>query len=317
MLTFRLVSWLVALSTFIAVPMNPSSASTDGRSGVSFGWVGDGRDVRVEAGYEHTSPASNGSGPSNGLPGAPVNHEVEHTCFYPNGSTRPCKGPTDDWSPELGCFIQYMQPQPPQTDPVWAGRTSGAIYRCWRGAPELGEAVWRPSPPDTGPPPVVVAEEAIRQLRLQPIVIGKTPRDGGIGILSVPTWLWVETPSMQQYAPNTEPRSATATAGPVSVTADAHVTHISYDMGDGHTVTCQTSGTPYRTRFGDRASPDCGHIYLRSSTREPQRSYEIRATAHWQVDWHENTGPQTGQRILTLTSTTRHRVAEIQLLTGP
>ena len=43
--------------------------------------------------------------------------------------------------------------------------------------------------------------------------------------------------------------------------------HITWDMGDGTEVVCNTAGTPYKPEFGRKDSPDCGHTYKKSSAR--------------------------------------------------
>ena len=42
---------------------------------------------------------------------------------------------------------------------------------------------------------------------------------------------------------------------------------VTWDMGDGTEVVCNTAGTPYKPAFGRKDSPDCGHTYKKSSAR--------------------------------------------------
>ena len=68
--------------------------------------------------------------------------------------------------------------------------------------------------------------------------------------------------------PTPSARSPTsASAGGITVTATAKVLDITWDMGDGTEVVCDTAGTPYKPEFGRKDSPDCGHTYKKSSAR--------------------------------------------------
>ncbi|MCC2280850.1 hypothetical protein LKL35_36600 [Streptomyces sp. ET3-23] len=56
-------------------------------------------------------------------------------------------------------------------------------------------------------------------------------------------------------------------------------------MGDGSTVTCTSRGTRYEASYGMRASPDCGHTFIRTSAAAPDRKFAVKATSTWTVDW--------------------------------
>ena len=87
-----------------------------------------------------------------------------------------------------------------------------------------------------------VAQLAIADMKLTAINIGIAPKaeDGRIGLVGMPIWMWVNNPDAHTWGPAT----ASATAGGITVTATARVHQITWDMGDGHTVTCRTAGTP-------------------------------------------------------------------------
>ncbi|MEV8037855.1 hypothetical protein [Streptomyces sp. NPDC086182] len=85
-------------------------------------------------------------------------------------------------------------------------------------------------------------------------------------------------------------------------------------MGDGTTVTCTTAGTPYKTEFGKKDSPDCGARYSEPSTSRPGGSYHVTATSTWQVTWQVNGGGENGQIPLTRSNAVDVQIAEVQVL---
>ncbi|MDC5698064.1 hypothetical protein OO014_12415 [Intrasporangium calvum] len=208
--------------------------------------------------------------------------------------------------------MKPLAPQPPKSDPRWSGHTDGAIYECydplvaavggipityrWAATPPAGPA----APPD----PRVLAQSAIAQMRLKAVSIGIVPEPvaGRIGIIGMPTWMWVQDPGPSTLGPITR----TASAGGFSVTAVAKADRIVWQMGDGSVVTCRGAGTPYADSFGRQPSPDCGHTYTR------QGAYTVRATSHWTVDW-SGMG-LSGTIPLNFTQTTTITMGEAQVL---
>ncbi|MCA0328478.1 MAG: hypothetical protein LCI03_01080 [Actinobacteria bacterium] len=83
-------------------------------------------------------------------------------------------------------------------------------------------------------------------------------------------------------------------------------------MGDGHSVTCTSPGTPYTTSRGATASPTCGYVYESSSASQPDHAYTVVATTTWEVTW--TGGGQSGVITTTRVSTTTVRIAELQVL---
>lgn len=173
-------------------------------------------------------------------------------------------------------------PQPPASDPVWAGHTDGAIYTCFATNGRFGAPAtllfWSATPPAVAPPdPRVLAQQAVAAMGLRAVAIGIAPeaRAGSVGIIGMPTWMWVADPGEQTWGPMTR----SASAGGYTVTATAKVDRVVWVMGDGSTVTCTTKGTPYADSFGKKSSPDCGHTYTR------QGNYVVAATSYWTVTW--------------------------------
>jgi len=138
-------------------------------------------------------------------------------------------------------------------------------------------------PPGRGAlPPAVLAQLAVRYLRLPDPVIRSSPAPGALQLTELPTWMWVAPAAWR-------PESKTAQVPGESVTATATPVSASWQMGDGKTVTCHGSGTPYAK--GDNpasSSPTCGYTYTRSSAGQPHAAYHVTVTITWDITW---TGP--------------------------
>ncbi|WP_238993618.1 hypothetical protein [Nocardioides caldifontis] len=227
-----------------------------------------------------------------------------------------CSSEYGYWSNQYNCYISPLRPPPPADDPAWQGHPpgEGAVYQCFQPQTGILVPVWAADTPpgsDAGPTPGEVAQLAVDQMNLTAINIGITPEPGpnSVGIVGMPVWLWAEAPDAQTYGPAT----ASATAGGITVTATARVQQITWDMGDGTQVVCQTAGTPYQPSYGDRTSPDCGHLYTESSADQPGGRYTVTATSDWVVTW-QGAG-QTGTIQLDgLASSVQITVGEGQVL---
>lgn len=182
---------------------------------------------------------------------------------------------------------------------VWECFTSGFEDLVYR------PPVWMPNSRAAGlPSPVELARVARKQLRLTPPTIAANP--AGEQLVNLPTWLWLSGGWV--------PMSATASVGEVSVTAVATPKSVSWSMGDGTTLTCTGSGTPFRPGSDPTsASPDCGHTYRSSSAGHAGQACAVSATVHWTVRW-SGAGQSGTFPDLTTTSTAALRVTEVQAL---
>lgn len=219
-------------------------------------------------------------------------------------------GKKSKWS----CTYKRADPQPPAGSMDWEGHKpgDGAVYEqtCSYGGDDAYDVirmVWAADPPKGGVDPAVLAQRAVDKMRLRGPDIGIAPKAGGHGLVGLPVWMWTAK-TAEAYGPNT----ATATAGAVTVTATAKVDQIVWDMGDGHSVTCTTAGTPYKSSYGKRSSPDCGYRYLRSSKDEPGAKYPVTATSTWTIDWRG--AGQTGQLTQTRQSQTQVSIGQLKVL---
>lgn len=112
---------------------------------------------------------------------------------------------------------------------------------------------------------------------LHAIEIGIVPKPGrnSVGLVGMPTWMWVADPGPSTTGPITR---TVAKAG-YTVTATGTVRRIVWKMGDGHSVVCEGEGTPYADAYGKQSSPTCGHTYTK------QGKYAVTATSYWEVAW--------------------------------
>ena len=144
-----------------------------------------------------------------------------------------------------------------------------------------------------------MARTLLARMQLQPITIGWTPTSpGAMGVVGVPTWLWVADPGRLTWGP------ATISAGGVSLTA--RVESVTWDMGNGDIVRCANKGTEWRRGMGAGPSPTCGYTYAQQGT------YRVTATSHWIARW--SGFGRSGQIPLALSESRDLDVGEIQVV---
>jgi hypothetical protein len=175
------------------------------------------------------------------------------------------------------------------------------LHFCW----------WVPAGTETpAVDPVDVAWMAVTQMALGPIEVGIVPKSGEdrMGLVGLPTWMWVDDPIENTWGPITR----SASSGPVSVNATARARQVLWDMGDGNVVACG-KGIPYDRSYGIAESPNCGHRYERTSADQPDEAYHVVATTQWVVEW--SGGGMTGTIELDIESDpVPIRVGEMQVL---
>ena len=190
---------------------------------------------------------------------------------------------------------------PPYYDPLDCVRPvgAGAAVDCERDLPEPASGVELLFVPPT---------EA--EVRVALHLPDPTPRFGPdpsvnewkMLAVGYPIWLWTDAPTEL---------SATATHDGLSMTLRAEWTSTSFEMGDGHTVTC-TKTTEYPKhpdRYG-APSPTCGYTYQKRS--KPGHDYTVTASTHWRVSWA--TGGHSGTLTTTYAGRRMLPIGELQAL---
>lgn len=196
------------------------------------------------------------------------------SCSF-QGKAIPCSGQEGWWNAQHQCYASLPEASLPYDD------AGDYLFKCV--APDGGGSFFvgplssaGPAAPPPPPDPEELAQMAIKSMELRPIQIGMAPPLGAgkVGVVGLPTWMWVADPGPSTTGPNVK----TATVRGYSVTATATLSDITWDMGDGESVSCR-AGTPYQPSYGRASSPDCGYTYSTSG------GYTVRATSHWTVTW--------------------------------
>lgn len=254
--------------------------------------------IVVDPGDQVTPIIHDGGPASGGGPSAP------RTCTssYLEGRPVECETSLGTWSQSRQCYVMTAAPQPPATDPVWAGRTEGAVYTC-TGADRVGDIpvynFWSLDPP-ADVDPLALAEAAVASMQLRAVDIATNPTD--TSVVNLETWLWVDEPDGRTVGPLTR----SASAGGVTVTATASMQRIVWDTGDGEQVVCDGPGIEWSA---DAPASACTHTYARASV---SGAYTLAATSYWTVAWEG--GGATGTIEFDLTSEAQLDVAEVQAL---
>lgn len=259
-----------------------------------------------------TGNSGNGGGSAAAPPPGCTHNGVSISCVDPR------RGGVGTWNPARMCYLSGPY-TPAEAGEPWLSeaddpeRSEQTLYQCVPPLPLPLEInyIWTGGAADPVPviDPEVLAYQAIEQMTLQPARIGTAPPPApelstSMALVGMEMWMWVQDPDAQTWGPITR----TASAGAVTVSATAQVTHADWDMGDGTVVTC-AEGVQWRT--GMRDAP-CGHTYTRTSRDQPDGAYPITATTHWQVEWAG--GGQNGTIDFTLADATSLRVGEVQVI---
>jgi hypothetical protein len=269
----------------------------------------DGCDVDEETG-EVVCDDEDGGDPGGGNDGGDTGGSS--TCTYASNEI-PCSQSGGQWSSKHACYVVPTPVSPQPGPPPRQSDEDGNWHYCIQPPSYQGsnQDVWV----ETGEPlidPAVLAQRAIAAMDLDPITIGIVPESGPnrVGLVGLPVWMWVDSPSDDTFGPIT----ASASEASVSVSATARVSSIVWNMGEGTSVTCTGKGTPYADQYGKRDSPTCGHRYEKMSTDQPDGAYQVTATSHWVVEW--TGGGQSGTIEFDLTTDALPiRIGEAQVLT--
>jgi hypothetical protein len=123
------------------------------------------------------------------------------------------------------------------------------------------------------------------------------------------TGLWIDAAGFRDFS-NTAPP-----VGGQVVTAVAKKKNVTWNMGDGAPVVCETAGTPHGT--------SCGYTYTRSSAARPGRKYAVTVTVTWDIYWTCEGAACTADRgdfpepTMSRTTNTTLAVGEVQTESRP
>jgi len=123
------------------------------------------------------------------------------------------------------------------------------------------------------PGPAVLADQAVRALRLPVPVIRLNPPAPAPQLVNLPMWVWLDPGSWGS-------RSATASVPGLSVTATAVAVGLTLRTSDGASMSCTGPGTAWSTGTDPRApSPTCGHTFTTAG------AVTVSVTVTWNVSW--------------------------------
>lgn len=202
----------------------------------------------------------------------------------------------------------YLDPEPLSTDPsdglaAWDGHTDGAIHECRSDVPgvlTITWPVWVAPAADAGPSPAELAQQAVDSMELRAVEIGMAPEPNNAD----PNIL-IRMPN-QVYATNAGPnalgpRSASASAGGITVTAHGKLAGIDIDPGDGSAPLTCTATELAATQRALEGPGICSVTWERTSTDQPRGTYPLTVTTHWEITW--SGGGEAGVITFDLTNT--------------
>lgn len=160
------------------------------------------------------------------------------------------------------------------------------------------------------PTPAEVAAVGLAQLELRRPKVFMTPKEGKLGLVGLPVWLWIDASDPQRWSPGGIHREVTVRT--VTVTVWAYSPSVTWNMGDGTTVECYTSGEPYDPSYGEKEST-CGHKYNKTSMGKPNDKFTVTATVNWKSYYVDATGRHDLPNLVGTTETTA-RVGELQVI---
>jgi len=223
------------------------------------------------------------------------------------GTVVPCFDPTWGWLGSDGCRYK-LDPHPPAfvKPPAGADPESGAVYM--RTCSKMGnldesvDPVWL----DFRDVPFLRAllQKAMDELHLPQPVIRTNPATSAPQVVFVPTWLWVDAAVWHDY-------TATAAVPGLSLSVTAAPVSVTWQTGDGASVTCGP-GTVWEPGTDPAAaSADCGHTYTTSSRQTG--TFTLTASITWRVTWAGG-GASGTEPAMTSTSSVQVRVVESSVL---
>lgn len=256
-----------------------------------------------------TDPGDPGDGNGGGDDGGDDGGGGERKCTR-GGEPIACYDPLFGWfNQDDECYYKLAEPQLP---PPPNGSPDGGWYlpTCAGG---VGEPDWFDAPPagaEPPPDPEDLARQALALITLRAPDLQIKPDPNGAGLVGLPVWLWAEK------GPETwGPISSSAADRGLSVNITASVTNLTFHLGDGSPpISCPGGGTPY-PKGATGPSPDCGHVFTKSSRQQPGQKFTIEATTTWTVSWTSSGGESGTLPPQSRETTVGVRINELQVVT--
>ncbi|WP_433615352.1 hypothetical protein ACQP2P_11335 [Dactylosporangium sp. CA-139114] len=296
----RFATTVVLAGTVLLAVSTPAQADPWGDTQCDKNHSAPGCDVTVGDG--------GGNGGSSGGQAGSGGRGGDGKCRNPSGQEIPCER-DGAWAGADGCYYAPADPSP-STIAALGGQPSGDggwyTWTCYGDNTGFGGVVWVAGAPPVVSP-AVLGRQARARLNLPAAVIKMNPP--GDQLVNLPVWMALDPVSWKE-------QSATASVPGVSVTATARPVKASWSMGDSTTVVCTGPGTVWTPGTDPaKASPDCGHVYRRSSTNTAGGAYTVTVTVTWEVTW-AGAGQSGTVPGLTTTGQVQTRVQESQAVVG-
>lgn len=145
------------------------------------------------------------------------------------------------------------------------------------------------------------AELALGALQLSDPVVRLNP--SGDQVVGLASWLWLDPP----WAP----ADASARVTGVTSTVTATPLHVTWEMGDGSSVSCPGPGVAYDPALPRSAqASDCTFLYAQPSRARPGGVYRVVATVTYAASWAATNGSRDDFGTVTRSTTVPVRVVE-------
>lgn len=172
-----------------------------------------------------------------------------------------------------------------------------------------GALTWVPTTPGS-PRPVasVVAQTALSHATWPKISASFDPAPDRL-LVNFPIWLHLAS-GWQQV-------TATATIAGVTATVTAKPESVTWEMGDGTSVTCHSQGTAYDPSLSwttNIARRDCGYVYTSSSAAQADGRFGVKVTVRYGVTWTSNFGAGGSLGVYDRGASTSVAVGQVQSL---
>jgi hypothetical protein len=183
------------------------------------------------------------------------------------------------------------------------------IDTCKINALDPTSMTWVPTTPGSSPAVAsVVAQKALGRAEWPTIKVTFDPSPDRL-LVRFPIWLHLSS-GWQQV-------KASATVGGVTATVTAKPESVTWEMGDGKSLTCHSAGTSYDANLSWSANlsrRDCGYSYTSSSAAQTGGRYKTKVTVHYGVTWTSNFGGGGSLGGYDRSATTAVAVGQVQSL---